>query len=308
MQRKTTWVSVSSWFFAAALASPIWSQAAPFPTAHPARPGSINYVEGEAFIGTTPVTASAIGTLELQRDQSIATHAGKIEILLTPGIFLRLSDNSSLKMVSPDLANTEVQLDQGRALVEVVDIRPGNDVRIDQNGAKIRLLKKGLYDFDVTRCEVRVFKGSAQITADDRKLTLNGGQRTALDTGGLKALRLEPRSYQDEFYRWSGLRSGYLSEASVDAARLYVGPGPSWYGPGWVGLGWYWSPWFGVYTFLPAEGVFAGPFGWGFYSPIAVYWSPYLYYGPYAHRFEDFHYPYGHGFAPPGAHPGRMGR
>ncbi len=307
MHRRMTRVPISAWLLAAGLAGPIWSQA-PFPTAHVARPGSINYVEGEAFIGTLPVTASAVGTLELERDQSIVTHAGKIEILLTPGIFLRLADNSSLKMISPDLANIEVQLDQGRALVEVIDIHPANNIRIDQNGAKIRLLKKGLYDFDAIRCEVRVIKGSAQVNTDDHKITLNGKQSAALDTGALKAVKFEPRSYEDEFYRWSGLRSGYLSEASVDAARVYVGPGPSWYGPGWGGFGWYWSPWFGAYTFLPADGVYVGPFGWGFYSPVSVYWSPYMYYRPYLHRFGDFHYPYGHGFPPPGGRPGRVGR
>lgn len=290
-----------------AIASAAWGQA-PYPTAHPPRPGSVNYVEGQAFIGTAQVSAGAIGTLELERDQTITTKAGKVEILLTPGVFLRLADNSSLKMISPELVNTEVELDSGRAMIEVVDIHPGNNIRIDQNGTSIKLLKKGLYDFDQTRCEFRVFSGSALVTADDRKVTLGGKQKVALDTGTLKALRFESRTCEDDFYSWSGLRSGYLSEASVDAARVYIGPGPGWYGPGWVGVGWYWSPWFGVYTFLPGDGVFAGPFGWGFYSPIAVYWSPYFYYRPYAHRFEDFHYPYGHGFAPPGAHAGRMGR
>ena len=45
-----------------------------------------------------------------------------------------------------------------------------------------------------------------------------------------------------------------------------------------TGLGWYWDPWLGAYTFVPAGGVFYGPFGWGFYSPIAVYRSPFFFY------------------------------
>jgi hypothetical protein len=88
----------------------------------------------------------------------LITQTGKVEILLTPGVFLRLADNSSLKMISPDLANTEAQIDKGRAMVEVVDIHAQNNIRIDLNGASTKLLKKGLYDFDADHNEVRVFK------------------------------------------------------------------------------------------------------------------------------------------------------
>lgn len=281
-----------------------WSQT---PAAHSARPGSINYVEGQASIGTSPLNVSSIGTVELDRNQFVTTQAGKVEILLTPGVFLRLADNSSLKMISPDLLNTEVQLEKGRAIVEVIDIHKENNIRIDENGAVTKLLKKGLYDFDADHNEVRVFKGSAQVIAGNRKTMLGGQQKVMIlaDTAKLKAQGFETRQYEDDFYRWCGLRSGYLSEASVDIARTYIGPGPGWYGPGWCGLGWYWDPWFGVYTFVPADGIFYGPFGWGFYSPIAVYWSPYMFYGHYPHPFSEFHYPYGHGFPPPGGIPGR---
>jgi hypothetical protein len=283
----------------AALLVVSWAQS-PEPPPHQARPGSINYVEGVASVGTVPVTTGSIGTVELERDQSLITQTGKVEILLTPGVFLRLADNSSLKMISPDLANTEVQLEKGRAVVEVVDIHPQNNIRIDLNGATTKLLKKGLYDFDADHNEVRVFKGSAQVVAGTRKTTLGGSQKVVLGGANLRAMRFESRQYEDDFYRWCGLRSGYLSEASVDIARSYLGPGPGWYGPGWSGWGWYWDPWFGVYTFLPPDGIFYGPFGWGYYSPIAVYWSPYIFFGHYPHTFGEFHYPYGHGFPPPG--------
>jgi len=188
-------------------------------------------------------------------------------------------------------------------MVEVVDIRKENDIRILQNGSSTRLLKKGLYDFDVQRNEVRVFRGSAEVTAGSRHVKLGDEKEVTITDAALKPMHFESRQYEDEFYRWSGLRSGYLSEASVDVANLYIGPGPGWYAPGWYGFGWYWDPWFGVYTFVPADGIFWSPFGWGFYSPIFVYRSPYRFYGHYPHYFGEYHYPYGHGFGPaPGRH------
>ncbi len=294
---------VKPFYVAATLTALAWSQPparVPGPAANPPRPGSVNYVEGQAFLDGSELKPSDIGKLELGRNQSVTTQTGKVEILLTPGVFLRLADDSSLKMISPELANTEVQLDKGRAMVEVIDIHKENNIRIDLGHANTKLLKKGLYDFDADHSEVRVFNGSVQVNVGRQKVTLGSKQKVTLGDGKPKAVRFETRQYEDDFYRWCGLRSGYLSEASVDVARTYIGPGPGWYGPGWYGFGWYWDPWFGVYTFIPADGIFYGPFGWGFYSPIAVYWSPYIFYGHYPHGFSEFHYPYGHGVPPPG--------
>ena len=271
---------------------------------HLAVPGSINYVEGEAAIGAQVLSSDSAGSVTLEKGQNLTTKTGKVEILLTPGVFLRVADNSSVKMVSPDLADTEVMLEKGRASVEVLDIHKENNIRINESDASTKLLDKGLYGFDADHDQVRVFKGKADVYVGSHKVTLKSEHELTLNTTGkLKAQNFDTRQYEDDFFRWCALRSGYLSEASVDAARTYIGPGPGWYGPGWYGTGWYWDPWFGGWTFIPAEGIFYSPFGWGFYSPIFVYRSPFFFYGYYGHqrhRFNDFHYPYGHGFAPPG--------
>lgn len=126
---------------------------------------------------------------------------------------------------------------------------------------------------------------------------------TLSSSAKLKAQGFDTRQYEDDFFRWNALRSGYLSEASADEARVYIGTGPGWYGPGWYGPGWYWDSGFLAYTFLPADGTFYSPFGWGFYSPIVVYRTPFFFFnylGHQPHAFNDFHYPYGHGFEPPG--------
>jgi len=271
--------------------------------AQPARPGSINYVEGKASIGTQELGPNSAGTIELEKGQTLTTEAGKVEILLTPGVFLRVADNSSVRMVSPSLANTAVAIEKGHAAIEVLDIRNENDIRISLDDTSTKLLSKGLYEFDAAQDQIRVFKGKADVYVGDQRITLTSERELGVNASGkLKAQNFDSRKYEDEFFRWSALRSGYLSEASVDEARVYVGMGPGWYGPSWYGPGWYWDPNFFVYTFLPANGIFYSPFGWGFYSPIFVYRSPFFYWGsgPGPHRFEDFHYPYGHGFEPRG--------
>jgi len=256
---------------------------------HSALPGTVNYVEGQASIGKEMLDAQSVGSADLQTGQTLTTRNGKAEILLTPGVFLRLGSDSSLRMVSPNLTNTELALNRGQAMVEVDQIYKENDVRILQNGATAQLLKPGLYDFDATHQQVRVFEGRAMVEDGDRTVTVKGGHEVALNgEGKLKARSFDKNLAQsDDLYRWSSLRSNYLAEANVDAARVYVVNG--WYGPGWFGAGWYWSPWWGAYTFLPANGLLYSPFGWGFYSPLWVYRAPVLYgYGHYVHSFNGY--------------------
>jgi len=293
-------------FISAVFLALIVPRAAWCDVAHSGRPGSVNYIEGQATIGSEVLTANSAGSVELGKGQTLTTQAGKVEILLTPGVFLRVADNSSVKMISPDLANTEVELVNGRAIIEGIDVRKENSIRVDQNGSVVTILKNGLYDFDADHSQVRVFSGEVDVRFGNQEVKLGGKHMTATAASGpLKGQGFEPRSYEDEFYRWSSLRSGYLSEVSIDAARTYVGRAPGWYGPGWVGWGWYWNPGLMVYTFLPADGVFWSPFGWGFYSPFFVYRSPFFYRPPFPHRFDEFHGPFGHGNGAPRA--GRRG-
>lgn len=58
----------------------------------------------------SPLTTHSVGTTTLQPDQVIESQVGKTEVLLTPGVFLRLGANWPLKIVSPDLTHTVVAL------------------------------------------------------------------------------------------------------------------------------------------------------------------------------------------------------
>jgi len=267
---------IASFFLAAVLSAPAWG-------ATPALPGTLNYVEGQASIGDQTLNAKSVGSVDLQAGQTLSTGTGKAEVLLTPGVFFRLGDDSAATLVSPSLTNTEITLSKGHAMVEVDDIHKDNLLRVQQSGATTQLLKTGIYEFDAVNGAVRVYKGEALVQDGDRQVNVKSGHQLAVATenpnGKLKTGKFSQSEYQDtDLYRFSNLRSEYLAEANVDAASLY-GPGA----PGWIGGGWYWDQAFWGYTWIPGDGFFGGPFGWGFYSPLWVGYAPY--YG----------YPYGYG-------------
>ena len=193
-----TVIEVAGLLLATGVSGPVRGQTQ---NSHPARPGSINYVEGQASIGTEALSPNAVSSIELGKGQSLTTQAGKVEILLTPGVFLRVAENSTVKMISPDLANTEVELDKGRAMVEVLDIHKENNIRIDQNDVSTQLLKNGLYDFDADHEQIRALKGTAQVRAKGQNIKLTGERELALNAGGkLKAQTFDTRQYEDDFF------------------------------------------------------------------------------------------------------------
>jgi hypothetical protein len=282
-------------FLTALLCSPAWGDAIP------PQPGVINYSEGQAAIGGQPLNANSAGSVKLDAGQSITTQNGKVELLLTPGVFLRIAPNSTVRMISPAIENTALSVDKGRAMVEVDQIHPANNIRIEQNGASTKLVKSGLYDFDADHGQIRVFDGQAEVQVGGRDVDVKDGHELSLNMAGkLKTQKFEKNEFQDDFYRWSSLRSSYLAEANVDAARQYnqtLGSGYGYgygypagmYANGWYGNGWYWDPWFSAYTFLPGDGIFYDPFGWAFYSPGLVWGAPYFYgRGYYGYGYRHF--------------------
>ena len=266
--------------------------------ANPGQPGTLNYIEGQVSIAGAPMTAHSIGTTTLQPGESIETKVGRAELLLTSGIYLRIGANSSLKMVSPDLTHTEVALLSGKADVEVDNIYKENDILVDQRGSQARLLKPGLYAFNTTKATMRVFDGEASVApmdnADDVKhITVKSNHKLLLNGTAAKPVHFQKDGSQDGLYAWSSLRSEYLGEANENVASEYAGVDG--FNPGW-----FWDAPFGGYTWLPGDGMFFSPFGFGFYSPYYLDGGGMIY--------GRGGYGYGHGGYGRGGYGGRGGR
>jgi hypothetical protein len=269
----------TSVILAAALSAPAFG-------ANPARPGTVNYVEGQVSLSGQPLDAKAIGTAELQPGQSLDTQVGKAEILLTPGAFFRLGDNSSVTMISPSLTDLELRLDKGRAMVEIAELHQQNNLMIVQDGDTVRLTKTGLYEFDADNAQVRVYEGEAIVRHRDHDIEVKSKNQVALgdNSSSLKPEKFDIQSVQDDLYNWSSLRSAYEAEANVDRDQTYAMGN-------WYGSGWDWDPYFGTYAYIPGDGIFYSSFGWGFYSPFFVGFAPIGFFGHFHEHFDhDFHH------------------
>jgi hypothetical protein len=246
-----------------------------------ASPGAINYVEGQATLDGQPLAAQSVA----RPNQVISTTNGYVEVLLTPGAFLRIGHNSEARLMSAGLAGVTLQVNRGSALVEVADLVDGSTLTVDMDGTTTAIQKKGLYSFDATQQSVRVLDGKAEVRNSTGETTLKKGNQVLLASDQpLKKRDFETKPAQHEpLYVWSKVRSEQQSEANVNAANS-IAAGGTWYGPGW-----YWDPVWSGYAFLPGSGFVYSPFGWGFYGYPGV-WG-----GGFGYGFHGGRY-YGHGF------------
>jgi hypothetical protein len=259
-----------------------------------ANPGTLNYVEGQASIEGQALNSQSVGQVQVDAGQYIATSNGKAEVLLTPGVFLRLGNDTTVKMISPNLTRTEVAVEHGRATIEVDQLYKQNTLLVDQKGGQTQILKNGLYEFNADNSTMRVFNGETNVYPGDnhdtnvKPIKVKDGRQLALNGDHASPQKFDAKQTQahDDLYAWSDLRSRYLGDANLNLAESYAGYG---YAPGWVWAGYPFG-----YTWLPGDGLFWNPFGFGFYSPGYIYGGGFI-------------YGYRGGYGHPVGHPGGFG-
>ena len=247
------------------------------PSAQAARtavPGTVNYIEGQVSIDGNKLATQQDGSSLLRADQILDVGSGKAEVLLSPGAFLRVGNNSQVRMISPSLADARVEVVRGEAMVEV-DYQPKQArLEVMERGADAAILKEGLYKFDADEGKVAVIDGKASVQDNGQTKEIGKGKELVVTSGPLKPVSFD-RKAEDDLYRWSDVRASYLAQANESSARtVYVNGG---WGYGW-GPGWFWNPYFATYSWLPGDGFFYSPFGYPFFSPgYVIYASPRFY-------------------------------
>ncbi len=223
--------------------------------------GLINHTEGAVFLNDKPVKRAGVHFEQMRNTDRLSTGAGRAEVLLNPGTFLRLGQHSSVELVSGSITAPELRLLEGMAVVEALEIPKGSKVTLHAEGATITIAKRGLYRLDQSPARLRVFDGQAEAAAGDGKITVKRG-REVIFGQQLAAAKFNRKS-TDSLDAWSRVRAGLLARANFVGAQSFRDR---------QGLSfWGWDPLLGIYTFFPRNGLYISPYGYYFYSPGEVY-------------------------------------
>src|SRR5713226_5844313 len=183
-----------------------------------AHSGVINYTEGQVLLDGKPVRLELAKISDVKASQTLAAEDGRSEVLLTPGVFLRLAENSSFKMASNKLADTRLEILSGSALVQVSELLQDNAITVVMQNVEVALVKKGLYRFDADPARLRVYDGEAQVTGASHEMVVAKKGREVLFGAVLQAHSFDTKQ-TDAFYRWSARRDEYVATANVSAAK-----------------------------------------------------------------------------------------
>ena len=252
-----------------------------------AKAGGINAITGQADVhgrGESDWQRLSI-TDDLDAGDRVRTaYDGRVEILLNPGSYLRLGGNSEVELSDNTLANVEVRLLRGTAIVEAT----GADgielnIGISTPHTKLAIVRQGLYRLNVVpedATELIVRKG--RVILSDSHTKVKGGNKVVFSATNVSVAKLtkEEKKAQEkeEVNVWSKQRAETLAKANrrinnsmmTAAFNSYAfGSFPS----GRLGL-WFFNPRANCYTFLPYF------YGWN--SPYGNSYSTFFY-GGYAH-------------------------
>ena len=258
-------VSLSRLALGFAVFSAVGTQIAPAQLVISAQSGLIHYTEGKVFLNDQLIEPKFGEFPQLKENQKLRTEEGRVEVLLTPGVFLRLGENGVLRMISSRLIDTRLELLSGEALVQVDEMIEGDSVALTYQDYAVNFPKKGIYRMTSQPPELRVYSGEAFVIAGGEIKVVKEGHALPLN-GRLKQASFD-RNDVDDLYKWSRRRSEYVAMANVSSAKTLLNSGA--YGC-WQGGVWEFNPYFGMYTFVPCGGMYFNPWGFAFWSPFTV--------------------------------------
>jgi len=249
-----------------------------------AKSGVVAYLEGKVYLENERLEFSTVHFPQIKENGTLRTEDGRAEVLLTPGVVLRLGENSSLKMITNRLIDTRLELLTGAAVVEADNVEKDTSVTVVCKSGTVGLSKMGIYRFDAEPGRLRVFKGLADVRLGSETVEavlVPGGKAISLagDTATAEKFNIEDT---DSLDRWSSHRGMVLAMANPSAAKSASTRPAFTIGMGMGICGWIWNPWYGVYTYVPCDGSYYSPYGYRYWSPYTVgqvYYHPPVYMG-----------------------------
>jgi hypothetical protein len=254
----------------------------------PSHSGTVHYFEGDVTVDGVKLVSQVARFSEMKEQSILHTGLGRAEILLTPGVLLRVGENTSVKMLDNRLMSTRVEFLSGIAMVESVDADTtvkDPPVTIIYKDFEAQSMKNGIFEISSQPSQVRVFKGEARVTGNGASLNVKDGNLVGLTTT-MASAKFDAKE-GDDLYLWSRDRSAYLSAGNMSSARSLAASGygsngfgygngyaaTSGWDPGmWRGFsgGWYYNQYLDMYSYLPFAGTTYSPFGYGYFNPITI--------------------------------------
>jgi hypothetical protein len=206
---------------------------------------------------------------------------GRVEMLLNPGSYLRVGENSEFELSDNSLEKLELRLIKGTAIVEVT----GADdeelfIGITTPHTRMSIVRRGLYRVSVVpgdTTELIVRKGRVMLEGSHTKV--KGGNKVVFSSNSFSVAKLEnaDKKNMDALDGWSKDRGQALAKENSRINDRMLTALASSFNDDWFSRSrfrqrrfgfWLYSARSSCYTFIPYYGSYGSPYGGGYSRSI----------------------------------------
>jgi hypothetical protein len=145
------------------------------------RAGVVHYFEGAVSVSGVQLEPQFGRFPEIPEGAELHTGDGRAEVLLGPGVILRLAENSAVKILSSVLTDTRLEVLSGTGILESRDALPGNSLVILYREWQMRVSPKGVYRIDSNPEQLRIYDGEVEVrSGQGAPVTVKAGQTLPL--------------------------------------------------------------------------------------------------------------------------------
>ena len=217
--------------------------------------GLVNYVQGPA----TVKAATSVPSGEI-----IQTGAGgAVEILLNPGSYLRMGENSRVVLDQVELYDIAARILEGSMIIEANGFSKETPLKVTSGDLKMEIIKDGIYLF----ADGKVVIVDGRIRDASNGLFYGKGFEISNDQG-YRARKV--KTFTTALELWSQKRDAAISNANLNVSRS-LSQVPN------LPIGslldvWLWYPAFGSFIYMPGAG-YRSPYGYRYQTagPVPSY-------------------------------------
>lgn len=213
---------------------------------------------------------------------------GRVEMLLNPGSYLRIGEDSEIELTDNSLDKLAVRLTRGTAIVEVTGADDSELlINITTPHTRMAIVRRGLYRVNVVPgdiTELIVRKGRVMLEPTHTKI--KGGDKVVFSDNSFSIAKLKKSDKtEDHLEAWSKNRAQLLARANsrlpLRELTSLIGSYRSdwWLSNFWGRPGfWLYNSGGGFYTFFPFSYGWGSPYGTPYGSSLygTIYYNPIL--------------------------------
>jgi hypothetical protein len=184
------------------------------------RSGIVHFFEGSVYLNNQPLEPHPGRFPSMSQGAELHTAEGRAEVLLTPTVFVRLGEKTTIRMLANELSNTRVELLAGSAVVDASEPVSGQSVTLIYKNWSVRFLEEGVYRIDADPARLWVLQGKAQVSpgGNDQALAVEQGMDLPFAAVLIPERFIDPP--RDALSSWAEGRQQSISADNAIAANI----------------------------------------------------------------------------------------